>query len=97
VSGQHALSSRERGYGAEHRKRRAALLRALTDGDPCAECHQPMYHSQQLHADHVVATSLGGTRADRLLHAACNIRRGNGLHNDTTKHKENEFHNNEWQ
>ena len=68
----------ERGLGWQHQKQRARLLRALVDGTPCAHCGQPMYHTQALQADHTVPRSLGGKVADRLLHAWCNMSRGNG-------------------
>ena len=66
------------GLGWAHKQVRASLLRRLVDGTPCAWCGQPMFKSQQLHADHTVPRSQGGTRADRLLHARCNLERGDG-------------------
>lgn len=73
-----AGATTSKGLGWSHQKRRAALLRALVDGTPCAECGLPMDRSQQLDADHSIPRSQGGTRADRLLHATCNRSRGDG-------------------
>ncbi len=75
------LSSTERGLGYAHRQARLALLRLHVEGTPCAWCGQPMYRRQKLHADHTTPRSRGGmgTLPDRLLHAVCNIRRGNGV------------------
>lgn len=68
----------ERGLGWEHQKQRRRLLTRHTDGTPCEHCRQPMYRAQALQADHETPRSLGGKRADRLLHAWCNESRGNG-------------------
>ena len=92
-------SSAQRGLGYDHQLRRAALLRAHRDGDPCPcrpDCGPgcpcvdsgglPMYRDAALNpdrmpleADHTLARSLGGRKADRLLLATCNRSRGNGL------------------
>jgi hypothetical protein len=72
-------TSTERGYGTEHRKRRAALLAAFVDGTPCPYCHEPMRRGQSLDADHSVAIKHGGTGADRLSHAKCNRSAGRYL------------------
>jgi 5-methylcytosine-specific restriction endonuclease McrA len=72
------VTTTERGLGWSHQKRRATLLRQLVDGTPCGHCHQPMFKTQALDADHSVPRSLGGTQADRLLHMSCNRSRGDG-------------------
>jgi 5-methylcytosine-specific restriction endonuclease McrA len=69
----------QRGLGWSHQKRRAYLLRNLTDGTPCAHCGQPMYRTQKLEADHTLPRSQGGTTADRLLHMRCNRQLGGQL------------------
>lgn len=72
----------EQGLGWEHQQVRAQLLRSTPDGWPCPACHLPMYPKTDpgsLDADHSQPRSLGGTRADRLMHASCNRRRGNGV------------------
>ncbi len=74
-----------RGLGHEHQKRRAKLLRSHIDGTPCAWCGEPMYLAQDLDADHSVPRALGGTHADRLLHAACNRSRGDGTRATMTR------------
>lgn len=38
-----------------------------------------------LDADHTLARSKGGTKADRLAHASCNRRRGDGTSDATTR------------
>lgn len=68
----------QRGLGWEHQKQRKRLLAKHRDGDLCDYCGEPMYKSQPLQADHTQPRSLGGTVADRLLHAWCNESRGNG-------------------
>jgi len=73
-----------RGLGWQHQKQRERLLRKHVDGDLCAYCGKPMYKTQPLQADHANPRSLGGTRADRLLHAWCNESRGNGTRVSTT-------------
>ena len=45
-------SRTSRGYGVAHQAMRKAAIQALTDGDPCARCHGPMYRSQRLELDH---------------------------------------------
>jgi hypothetical protein len=70
-----------RGLGHEHQQQRARLLADTPDGMPCPLCHQPMYPQSDpssVHADHTLPRSLGGTIADRLVHARCNMSRGNG-------------------
>ena len=44
-------SSTKRGYGAQHRKLREALL-PKAYGQPCARCGRPMLPGQALHLDH---------------------------------------------
>ncbi|MFF0816146.1 hypothetical protein ACFYVR_13485 [Rhodococcus sp. NPDC003318] len=78
-------SAAARGLGYAHRQQRERLLRALVDGTPCWWCSQPLRRQpdmnpdgQPLEADHTLARSRGGTRADRLLHSVCNRERGDG-------------------
>lgn len=68
----------QRGLGHDHQKQRERLLSRLKDGDLCEWCSQPMTRDMELDADHSLARSRGGKRADRLLHAACNRSRGAG-------------------
>lgn len=65
-------SARERGYGQEHRRKRAALIADLkaNPGKPCSRCGQPMYVEQSLHLDHTDRRD--GYRG--LSHAKCNLR-----------------------
>lgn len=78
-------STTQRGLGWDHQKQRERLLRLHVDGSPCAWCGQPMWRdTQELDADHEQARSLGGTRADRLLHASCNRQRGDGTRDNKT-------------
>lgn len=74
----------QRGLGWQHQKQRKALLAKHRDGDLCEHCGEPMFKTQPLQADHSVPRSLGGTKADRLLHAWCNESRGNGTRVPTT-------------
>jgi hypothetical protein len=67
-----------RGLGYDHQKQRERLLARLKDGDLCEWCGQPMTREMELDADHRLARSKGGKRADRLLHASCNRTRGAG-------------------
>ena len=68
----------QRGLGYDHQKQRERLLAKLVDGTPCEWCGQPMTREMELDADHRLARSRGGKRADRLLHAVCNRSRGAG-------------------
>jgi hypothetical protein len=68
----------QRGLGWAHRKRRTALLRSFVEGTLCWWCGKPMHSGQVLSADHSIPRALGGRVADRLLHAPCNIERGDG-------------------
>ena len=79
------LTTTQKGLGWAHQKVRAALLRDLIEGTPCTWCDKPMYSMpnmnydhKPLEADHSLARSHGGTRADRLLHSHCNRVRGDG-------------------
>lgn len=74
-----------RGLGFAHRQNREALLRRHTDGNPCWWCGRSMFKHgprnwdhRPLAADHSISRAMGGTKADRLLHATCNERRGDG-------------------
>ncbi|WAL46798.1 HNH endonuclease [Rhodococcus pyridinivorans] len=78
-------SSAARGLGRRHREQRDRLLRALVDGTPCYWCGRGMYRdparnwdSKPLEADHILARSKGGTKADRLLCSTCNRQRQDG-------------------
>lgn len=45
-------SAAQRGYGTDHRLRRAATLARLVDGTPCPRCDLPMSRDQTLDLDH---------------------------------------------
>jgi hypothetical protein len=77
----HRGTTSQAGYGWDHQKARARLIRALVDGTPCGYCGQGMWRGQALHADHSVPRVLGGSEADRLVHASCNLRAGARLGN----------------
>jgi hypothetical protein len=65
----------ERGYGWQHQRLRAALLRALVPGSPCPRCHQPMWPAvQDVDLGHVEGS--GKTAYLGILHASCNRRDG---------------------
>lgn len=75
----------ERGLGWNHQKQREYLLRIHVDGSLCWWCGDPMYRAAarnhdeaSLEADHSVARSQGGKKADRLLHSTCNRSRQEG-------------------
>ncbi|MBF6411214.1 hypothetical protein [Nocardia farcinica] len=75
----------QRGLGWTHRQQVAGLKARHVDGTPCWWCDRPMYRDagrnwdrRTLEGDHSKARSLGGTRADRLLHSTCNRERGDG-------------------
>ncbi len=68
----------QKGLGWKHQQERARLLERLRDGERCWWCGKVMRRSQALAADHSVARSKGGTKADRLLHDVCNKERGDG-------------------
>ncbi|WP_458681939.1 hypothetical protein [Prescottella equi] len=75
----------EKGLGWKHRQQRERLLRNHVDGTLCWWCNLPMHRDpaknhdgRPLEADHSLARSRGGTKADRLLHAECNRSRGDG-------------------
>lgn len=84
--------STARGLGHHHQQHRTRLLLRHVDGTPCYWCARPMYRdpkrnwdSRPLHADHSRSRStygVGNTTADRLLHATCNERRGDGSRDD---------------
>lgn len=65
-------SSAARGYGPEHRARRAALL-PHAYGQPCPRCGAPMLHGEALDLDHVVPIAHGGRDGESVIaHAYCN-------------------------
>lgn len=75
----------QRGLGWTHRQHVAGLRARHVDGSACWWCGQPMFRDagrnwdrRTLEGDHSKARSLGGTRADRLLHSVCNRQRGDG-------------------
>lgn len=72
----------QRGLGAAHRQDRERLLQQHVEGTTCWWCGEPMFTAQGLGADHEQPRSLGGTRANRLLHSWCNSERGDGRHDD---------------
>lgn len=82
----------QRGLGHDHQTNRDRLLVRHVDGRRCWWCAKPMYRDKTknwdahpLEADHSKSRSrfgAGKTRADRLLHKTCNIRRGDGTHDD---------------
>ncbi|WP_420894421.1 hypothetical protein [Tsukamurella tyrosinosolvens] len=78
-------STTARGLGHAHQQNRKRLLANHRDGALCWWCAQPMYrdHARNwdhgvLEADHSLARSHGGQRADRLLHMTCNRQRQDG-------------------
>ena len=67
-----SMTTTQRGYGWQHRQRRAALL-AQAIGTACPICGQTMQATDKLDLDHtepliVNPTSLG----NRITHASCN-------------------------
>ena len=67
-----------RGYDQEHYRTRARLLPAAF-GTMCPLCGEVMLPGQDLHLDHTVPLSVDRTaRGDRIVHARCNLRRGDG-------------------
>ena len=71
-------STSQRGLGWDHQQVRKHLLAVHVDGSPCGHCGKPMFKFQPLDADHELARSHGGTKANRLLHASCNRSRKDG-------------------
>ncbi|MEZ0352379.1 hypothetical protein [Mycobacterium sp. pR1184] len=84
--------STARGLGHDHQQHRSRLLLRHVDGTACYWCAAKMYRDPKrnwdgrpLHADHSRSRSVygvGNTTADRLLHATCNERRGDGSRDD---------------
>lgn len=84
--------STARGLGYNHQQHRSRLLLRHVDGNRCWWCNRPMFRDparnwdrRVLHADHSRSRStygVGNTTADRLLHATCNERRGDGNRDD---------------
>lgn len=77
-------SSSQRGYGAAHRKRRAALL-PFALGNPCELCGELMMNGQKLDLDHSIPLSRGGFVGDRIVHHRCNMKAGSALGNETQR------------
>ncbi|MEC4615808.1 hypothetical protein [Tsukamurella tyrosinosolvens] len=74
-----------RGLGWQHQQIRRRLIANHRDGTHCWWCNGPMYRDPArnfdgaaLEADHSLARSHGGHRADRLLHMTCNRQRQDG-------------------
>ncbi len=66
-------------YRHAHQKARAAAL-VLAYGQPCPLCNRTMEREERLHLDHVIPVIDGGAGGPtRIVHASCNIRRGNLL------------------
>jgi hypothetical protein len=83
-------STTRSGLGWTHQQQVQRLHRNHIDGTACWWCGQPMFRDKTknwdglaLHGDHTVARSQGGTVADRLLHATCNVHRRDGSSDDT--------------
>jgi hypothetical protein len=72
-------SAAQRGYGEEHRKRRAKLLPEAI-GTLCPLCHFVMEDWQKLDLDHIMPLGRGGQFDGevRVTHARCNRSRGDG-------------------
>lgn len=69
-------SSAQRGYGADHRARRSAML-PTAYGKPCARCGLPVLPGQALDLDHMTPVAHGGRDGQVLFsHSACNRRAG---------------------
>jgi hypothetical protein len=66
----------QRGYDRTHEMTRQALL-PLAYGTECPLCGEYMYPHQALHLDHTTPLAIDSTsRGDRIVHQACNLRRG---------------------
>ena len=69
--------------GSGNRKVRDILAMIERDGIACAECDGILvnpFDGSEVHVDHIVPASKGGSdnlSNRRLLHAVCNLRRGN--------------------
>lgn len=78
-----------RGYGHDHQRMRARLLRDMSDGDPCCRCGEPMYREQDLDADHYSQPrAFGGELPDALAHRSCNRSHGASMGNRMRKNPE---------
>ncbi len=66
------VSTTARGYGADHRRARAAYVQAFVPGQPCVLCGHPLLTHQGAHLDHLPDKQ--GYRG--LSHPGCNIRDG---------------------
>lgn len=73
------LTTTQRGYDWEHRRARAAALKAMQPDTPCPFCQQPMVRGMALDYDHYPPLALGGGGIRRLTHASCNRRAGQAL------------------
>ncbi len=81
------LSSTARGYGAVHRKRRAALL-PLAYGKLCDLCGKTMEVGQRLQLDHSQPLALNkNSVGDRMVHGSCNQRAGAQLGNEVLQQR----------
>jgi len=69
----HAAVYRDPAYRAAARE----LRRRFRPGDLCGICHEPMLCLEQLQVDHVDPVAVAGGAGElRLVHGACNLRRG---------------------
>jgi hypothetical protein len=73
-------STNDRGYGAQHQRRRREML-PLAYGTECAKCHELMDESMALDADHSVPLAVvpGPRLPDRIVHARCNRAQGTSI------------------
>lgn len=89
MAAQRKPSSTERGYDSRHQRRRKILLAQLKDGEPCPECHKPMwkdpsknFDGHPLEADHPPGSAQKYAKnkrlnpAKRLIHKHCNASGG---------------------
>lgn len=62
----------DRGYGSEHQRIRARMVRAMRPGTICVRCGQPMYKWQRLQLGHGEVPASQGGKGERLEHGVCN-------------------------
>jgi 5-methylcytosine-specific restriction endonuclease McrA len=68
-------SAQARGYDAEYRKNRPAVIAQGRNGRPCYICGKPFREGQKITAEHIRPIRKGGTSALTNLapaHSACN-------------------------
>lgn len=79
-------SSTSRGYGTDHRRRRAAAV-ASAIGSPCGACGEVMLRGQELDFDHETPLAVDpASRATRVVHASCNRSAGGRLGSERAKY-----------